>query len=87
MVKASHGIYQSLSWQQKHIVVVALSYDDVHSLAPGIGLGCRGGERRGRVTPWREGEMAVRGSGLNDVALRGSSSKRPWRGEIVATKP
>ena len=23
----------------KHTVVVALSYDDVHSLAPGIGLG------------------------------------------------
>lgn len=30
------------------VVVVTLGYDGVQSLAPGIGLGCRGGERRGR---------------------------------------
>ena len=30
------------------VVVVTLGYDGVQSLAPGIGLGCHGGERRGR---------------------------------------
>ena len=72
----------------KHTVVVALSYDDVHSLAPGIGLGRRGEERSGRATQWREGEMAVRGRcGLNDMASREGGSKKPWWGEMAASTP
>ena len=45
-------------------------------------------ERRGRVTPGRKGEMAARGRcGMNDMASRGSDSKKPWRGEMAARTP
>ncbi|EMS62832.1 ATP-dependent DNA helicase DDM1 [Triticum urartu] len=41
----SHDLnYCPYGTSQKHTVVVALSYSDVHSLAPGIGLGRRGEE-------------------------------------------
>jgi hypothetical protein len=52
-------------------MVVALDYDGVHSLALGISLGHRRGERRGRMTAWREGETPLGGrSGLNAMAGR-----------------
>jgi hypothetical protein len=82
--KRSHDISFRISWQQKHIVVVALSYDSAHFLEPGIGR-CRGEERRGGRRHAGK-ERAVRGScELNDMASRGGSSEIPWRGEMAAT--
>ena len=59
-----------------------LSYDGLHSLAPGSAwCGVDGGER-GRATSWTVRDTIVRARHeLNDVASRGGDSEKPWWAE------